>query len=271
MMKKTICTVALVGLSLSLAHAQQVASQTPALELNQEPAAAAKPVPAEKAAPAPKAPAKKRTVRNRRRTKAAAPATNLEGKTAPGVKETLAAQADVSVEAVAAPVPQAVPAAETPAQVDATQFEVKREEVAAPQTEPAPKTKKTQRVVYNPKNHRDPTLSPDDFLLLQYREQQRLAAIEAERQRQLAEERRKREEAERLRQLELARIKDPTREVRNKIHVGGIIGQEVFIGSRIYTVGKSIYGARIVEVRPDEVVFSYKGHKFVRKVQLPKN
>lgn len=271
MMKKTICTVALVGLSLSLAHAQQVAPQTPALELNQEPAAAAKPVPAEKAAPAPKAPAKKRTVRNRRRTKAAAPATNLEGKTAPGVKETLAAQADVSVEAVAAPVPQAVPAAETPAQVDATQFEVKREEVAAPQTEPAPKTKKTQRVVYNPKNHRDPTLSPDDFLLLQYREQQRLAAIEAERQRQLAEERRKREEAERLRQLELARIKDPTREVRNKIHVGGIIGQEVFIGSRIYTVGKSIYGARIVEVRPDEVVFSYKGHKFVRKVQLPKN
>lgn len=271
MMKKTICTVALLGLSLSLAHAQQVAPQTPALELNQEPAAAAKPVPAEKAAPAPKAPAKKRTVRNRRRTKAAAPATNLEGKTAPGVKETLAAQADVSVEAVAAPVPQAVPAAETPAQVDATQFEVKREEVAAPQTEPAPKTKKTQRVVYNPKNHRDPTLSPDDFLLLQYREQQRLAAIEAERQRQLAEERRKREEAERQRQLELARIKDPTREVRNKIHVGGIIGQEVFIGSRIYTVGKSIYGARIVEVRPDEVVFSYKGHKFVRKVQLPKN
>ena len=271
MMKKTICTVALLGLSLSLAHAQQVAPQTPALELNQEPAATAKPVPAEKAAPAPKAPAKKRTVRNRRRTKAAAPATNLEGKTAPGVKETLAAQADVSVEAVAAPVPQAVPAAETPAQVDATQFEVKREEVAAPQTEPAPETKKTQRVVYNPKNHRDPTLSPDDFLLLQYREQQRLAAIEAERQRQLAEERRKREEAERLRQLELARIKDPTREVRNKIHVGGIIGQEVFIGSRIYTVGKSIYGARIVEVRPDEVVFSYKGHKFVRKVQLPKN
>ena len=271
MMKKTICTVALLGLSLSLAHAQQVAPQTPALELNQEPAAAAKPVPAEKAAPAPKAPVKKRTVRNRRRTKAAAPATNLEGKTAPGVKETLAAQADVSVEAVAAPVPQAVPAAETPAQGDATQFEVKREEVAAPQTEPAPETNKTQRVVYNPKNHRDPTLSPDDFLLLQYREQQRLAAIEAERQRQLAEERRKREEAERLRQLELARIKDPTREVRNKIHVGGIIGQEVFIGSRIYTVGKSIYGARIVEVRPDEVVFSYEGHKFVRKVQLPKN
>ena len=125
-----------------------------------------------------------------------------------------------------------------------------------------------QVVVYNPKSQRDPTLSPDDFLLIQYREQQRLAAIEAERQRKLEEERRKQEEAERLRRLELERIKDPTREVRNKIRIGGVIGQEVFIGSKIYTIGNTIYGARIVAVKPDEVVFSYKGHKFVRKVQL---
>ena len=188
---------------------------------------------------------------------AQAPAdSSLVGNTAPGVQETLAAQADVSVENVQAP-------AATPAPAAAEGFVAKREEVAE-NAKAAPEP----RVVYNPKNRRDPTLSPDDFLLLQYREQQRLAALEAERQRKLAEERRRREEAERLRQLELARIKDPTREVRNKIRVTGIIGQEVFIGSRIYTVGKSIYGARIVEVRPDEVVFSYKGHKFVRKVQL---
>lgn len=188
---------------------------------------------------------------------AQAPAdSSLVGNTAPGVQETLAAQADVSVENVQAP-------AATPAPAAAEGFVAKREEV----TENA-KAAPEPRVVYNPKNRRDPTLSPDDFLLLQYREQQRLAALEAERQRKLAEERRRREEAERLRQLELARIKDPTREVRNKIRVTGIIGQEVFIGSRIYTIGKSIYGARIVEVRPDEVVFSYKGHKFVRKVQL---
>ncbi len=188
---------------------------------------------------------------------AQAPAdSSLVGNTAPGVQETLAAQADVSVENVQAPAATLAPAA-------AEGFVAKREEVAE-NAKAAPEP----RVVYNPKNRRDPTLSPDDFLLLQYREQQRLAALEAERQRKLAEERRRREEAERLRQLELARIKDPTREVRNKIRVTGIIGQEVFIGSRIYTIGKSIYGARIVEVRPDEVVFSYKGHKFVRKVQL---
>ena len=198
----------------------------------------------------------------------AAPAqanTPLVGNTAPGVKETLAAQADVSVEAAEAPAAQPAPvSAAQPAEAAASEeFVMPREEVPEKaETTAAP------RVVYNPKNQRDPTLSPDDFLLLQYREQQRLAALEAERQRKLAEERRRREEEERLRQLELARIKDPTREVRNKIRVTGIIGQEVFIGSKIYTIGKSIYGARIVEVRPEEVVFSYKGHKFVRKVQL---
>ena len=141
--------------------------------------------------------------------------------------------------------------------------------VAARETvEDTAKAQVSLKAVYNPKNQRDPMLSPGDYAVLQERERRRLAAIEAERQRKLAEERRRQEEAERLRQLELARLRDPAREVRNKIHIGGIIGQEVFIGSKIYTVGNTILGARIIEVRPDEVVFSYKGHKFVRKVQL---
>ncbi len=156
------------------------------------------------------------------------------------------------------------------AQAAAGQDAPKEDFVAARETieEDAVEQEEQPLVVYNPKSQRDPTLSPDDFLLIQYREQQRLAAIEAERQRKLEEERRKKEEAERLRRLELERIKDPTREVRNKIRIGGVIGQEVFIGSKIYTIGNTIYGARIIEVKPDEVVFSYKGHKFVRKVQL---
>ena len=132
---------------------------------------------------------------------------------------------------------------------------------------PVSTKKKKKLIVFSSKSGRDPMLSPDDFLLLQYREQQRLAAIEAERQRKLAEERRKREEEERLRQLELARIKDPTREVRNRIKIGGIVGKEVFIGDKVYTIGNKIFGARIIDVTPDTVVFLYKGHKFVRKMQ----
>lgn len=165
-------------------------------------------------------------------------------------------------EAVSAPQPEEMGQVQPAAAPEGEGFVLPREGMDEPEKPAEPKVR------FNPRTQRDPTLSPDDFLLLQFREKQRLAALEAERQRKLAEERRKREEEERRRQLELALAKDPTRAVRNKIHIGGIIGQEVFIGSKIYTVGKTIHGARIVEVRPEEVVFSYKGHKFTRKVQL---
>lgn len=125
-----------------------------------------------------------------------------------------------------------------------------------------------KHVEFNPKTHRDPTLSPDDIAKLEARRKAAEAAAEAERLRKLEEERLRAEEAERLRQLELLRQRDPAREVRNKIRIGGIIDKEVFIGDKIYTVGNSIYGARIVEVRPEEVVFSYKGHTFIKRIPL---
>ena len=182
----------------------------------------------------------------------------------PFLSVTLVSSAVLSAqEAVpAAPVPSPAPVAAMPAGGEQG-FVTQREAV-----DEATVKAEEKKIVYNPKVQRDPTLSPDDFLLLQYRERQRLAAEEAERQRKLAEERRRREEAERKRQLELALIKDPTIAVRDKIRVSGIIGQEVFIGNKIYTIGKSVRGAKIVDVRNDEVVFLYKGHKFKKKVQL---
>lgn len=215
---------------------------------------------------------------------APAPSTSAQAVTPQEVKPADKAEpASVSEQKPTEAVSKPVPAADTQAQPNAEQKELEKDLAQATSQEEQPKEEfvaaretveeevepeEEQVVVYNPKSQRDPTLSPDDFLLIQHREQQRLAAIEAERQRKLEEERRKQEEAERLRRLELERIKDPTREVRNKIRIGGVIGQEVFIGSKIYTIGNTIYGARIVAVKPDEVVFSYKGHKFVRKVQL---
>lgn len=128
--------------------------------------------------------------------------------------------------------------------------------------------KNTPRVEYNPPTDRDPTLSPDDTLLLRHREEERLRALEAERQRKLDEERRRLEELERQRQWELELLRDPSRLIRGRIRVNGIIGQEAFIGNKIYSVGDSVLGARIVEVRPDAVVFVYKGQRFTRPVEL---
>ncbi len=126
----------------------------------------------------------------------------------------------------------------------------------------------TPQVVYNPPTDRDPTLSPDDTLLLRHREEERLRALEAERQRKLDEERKRLEELERQRQWELELLRDPSRLIRGRIRVNGIIGQEAFIGNKIYSVGDSVLGARIVEVRPDAVVFVYKGQRFTRPVEL---
>lgn len=165
--------------------------------------------------------------------------------------------APLPVENTAAPVPVPAVAAEVPAGVPSAE--------AIPQQPVQPKTPLVQ---YNPPTDRDPTLSPDDALLLKHREEERLRALEAERQRKLEEERRRLAELERQRRLELERLRDPSREIRGRIRVSGIIGQEAFIGNRIYSVGQTILGARIVEVRPDSVVFTYKGQRFIKNVDL---
>lgn len=117
-------------------------------------------------------------------------------------------------------------------------------------------------------NPRDPMLSPDDLLILKHREEQRLAAEAAERKRLAEEERRRLAEEERRRQYELLLIKDPTILVRDKIKIGGIIDKEVLIGNKLYTIGNTYMGAKIVAVTPESVTFTYKGHRFVKKVQL---
>ncbi|MBO4675743.1 MAG: hypothetical protein J5601_06660 [Elusimicrobiaceae bacterium] len=170
---------------------------------------------------------------------------------------------DASKPVAAAPVEQ-MPAATTGVATEGEGFVAPREEV----TQTAQQPSKEPKVVFNPKNKKDPTLSPDDILLLEYRERERLRALEAERERKLAEERRRKAEAERLRQLELERARDPSREIRNKINVSGVIGKEVFIGSKVYTIGDRVLGARIEEVHPEYVVFSYKGQRFRRNVKL---
>lgn len=124
------------------------------------------------------------------------------------------------------------------------------------------------RVTFNPTKKRDPMLSADDMLLLEYQEKQRLAALEAERKRKEEEERKRIEAAERERQWQLILLKDPSIVVRDKIKIGGIIDKEVLIGGKLYTIGNTYLGARIIDVGPDSVTFSYKGQKFVKKLKL---
>ena len=115
---------------------------------------------------------------------------------------------------------------------------------------------------------RDPMLSPDDMLLIRHREQQRMIAEAAERRRQAEAEKKRLAEEERRRQWELALIKDPTIIIRNQIHISGLIDKEVLIDGKLYTVGHTYKGAKIVAVGPDSVTFVYKGRRFVKKVNI---
>ncbi len=124
------------------------------------------------------------------------------------------------------------------------------------------------QVSFSLQNQRDPMLSPDDILLIRHREQQRMAAEAAERRRQAEAEKKRLAEEERRRQWELALIKDPTIIIRNQIHISGLIDKEVLIEGKLYTVGHTYKGAKIVAVGPDSVTFVYKGHRFVKKVKI---
>lgn len=192
-------------------------------------------------------------------------AKNPQGKTAPAAAAPAAQPAPVVATQPSSATAAAAAAAPATADAAATEgFVAPREEV----TQEAQPSAVVARVTFNPKNKRDPTLSPDDILLIEYREQERLFAIEMEKERQREEERRKKAEAERQRQLELERARDPSKHIRNKIHVSGVIGKEVFVGSKVYTIGDRVLGARIVEVHPEYVIFEYKGQRFRRNVKL---
>lgn len=123
-------------------------------------------------------------------------------------------------------------------------------------------------VKFSLKGNRDPMLSAEDVMVLQHREKMRLAAEAAERRRREEEERKRLAEEERRREWERMIIKDPTILVRNQIKISGLIDKEVLIGGRLYTIGNTYKGAKIVAVGADSVTFSYKGHKFVKKVSL---
>ena len=124
------------------------------------------------------------------------------------------------------------------------------------------------QVSFSMEGLRDPMLSPDDMLLIKHREQQRMAAEAAERRRQAEAEKKRLAEEERRRQWELALIKDPTIVVRNQIHISGLIDKEVLIDGKLYTIGHTYKGAKIIAVGSDSVTFVYKGHRFVKKIAI---
>ncbi len=126
---------------------------------------------------------------------------------------------------------------------------------------------KKPQVVFAP-TQRDPMLSADDTLLLKHREQQRAAQEAVEARRRAEDERKRKEEERKKREWELAVLKDPSLLIRDKIHINGLIDKEVLIGGKLYSIGNTYMGAKIVDVSGDSVTFVYRGARFTKKVKL---
>lgn len=131
---------------------------------------------------------------------------------------------------------------------------------------------KTPKVVYNPKEQRDPTLSQDDELLLDQQRKSHEAALEKYQKCLAAKEEAEKEQEKQERKYQLCLLKHPEAEVADRIWMDGIIEKEVLIGDKVYGVGSTYLNAKIVAIKPasESVVFSYKGATFTKKVGAKK-
>ena len=133
-------------------------------------------------------------------------------------------------------------------------------------------SEKTSTVVYNPKEKRDPTLSPDDELLLDQQRKLREEALAKYKKCVADKEAAEKEKEKQERKYQLCLLKHPEAEVADKIWMDGIIEKEVLIGGKVYGVGSTYLNAKIVAIKPasESVVFSYKGTTFTKKVGAKK-
>ena len=124
-----------------------------------------------------------------------------------------------------------------------------------------------ERVSFNPATRRDPTISREEQALAELKEKDRMRAAEAARlAREAAARKAKEDLARRLREEEDMK-RNPAREVIGKINLQGIVNKEAFINDRVYGVGQSVLGARIISITDGEVLFNYKGQNFTKKIK----
>jgi len=114
---------------------------------------------------------------------------------------------------------------------------------------------------------RNPFLSKEEVFKIEAMKREELRRLETQR---LAEIRKAEEERlallrKQLLEEELRR--HPSREVRDKIKVDGILGRDAIINGQVVSIGNKILGAKVVSVTGESVWFVYKGERF--EVKLP--
>ena len=121
--------------------------------------------------------------------------------------------------------------------------------------------------VFAPVSSRDPFLSREEVESIEAARLAEIRRIESERKRLEDAEKARLAEIERQRLLELEKLKNPAREVINKIRVEGVMGAGAIVNGQFKSVGESVLGARITKVSDTSVTFIYKGQTFVKQMR----
>jgi|GEM_PF-6211322 len=197
----------------------------------------------------------------------AAPAPDQGGQPAPVPADPTSSATAVS----AAPLPPAQPGMPSSGDVAGAPVPVPPPSPAAAGQQPMPQQQmagaikmgqtspgQTDRVTYNPKSTRDPTLSAEDL--------ERLKQEELKYQQQLADqERRRKEEAQAaIKRAEHAKWMQRPEAILEKLDLQAVIGGGAIINQKVVRVGSVVDGAKIIRITPDYVDVFYKG-KTLRK------
>jgi len=119
---------------------------------------------------------------------------------------------------------------------------------------------------------RDPTLSEKERERIAFIKAEKLRREREEKEAREAAERKKQQEEELRRQREEALRKDPSREVKSRIYIQGLIDKEAIINGQIYSEGDGFYvkgnrnRIKVISVKSDRIIFEYKGKRFSKQI-----
>lgn len=130
--------------------------------------------------------------------------------------------------------------------------------------------KEEKRVIFQPKNKRDPFLSRDEVSSIE--RARRAEADRIEKERKAKEDAliaaRDAEKAKKEREEYLKA--NPHLAIVGKIKIQGMMGDEVQINNDFKAVGNKVFGATITKITGTRIYFKYKGKDFSMPIPKPK-
>ena len=115
---------------------------------------------------------------------------------------------------------------------------------------------------------RNPFLSKEEVFKIEAMKKAEQRRLEAQRLAEIQKAEEERLAILRKQLLEEELRRHPSREIRDKITVDGILGTDAIVNGQVISIGNKILGAKVISVTGESVWFVYKGERFEVKMPL---